>query len=497
MKRIVKLSVLVLTLFLLFSPIVYAVVQVIDKYPESNYVTNDGIEVLHPSAVGGHSARGQVFTSNDTHVIGAAQFYIRKYNTPTRGLVAKLYKTTGTVGVNATSTGSALAASDTLPMANVTTSFKLHTFNFTGVNQITLNNSQNYALVIESTGAGNLDGFHLIVVGEGTTHYGNAVDYSNSAWDDNSGSDNIFYFYTSDTPEHLQFDSTTIERNDYELFNVTVRDLDGTSDLKTVDMQINTTGDAENFTLRWTQATNTFSELQDQDNICTLNATSSTRTLVNASTTLLCFNFTMTGGSSGYCDVQLNTTDDTNQIAISTYSNSFSYSHFNWNDAVFDLINSAFSFWGLSDALSDLQTYVSGVATYFTTSLSNMLLLIIQQFRIITNVFTWYIRWFTRFADFFITFGGYIVKILNGTQSGFDDFWTIVDFDSWYEAVPVLLFVFWYDSAYKRGQTQGEINVVMGDLQMVLNITGYFTQMFSMVINIVVDYTFRLFEAIV
>ena len=90
--------------------------------------------------------------------------------------------------------------------------------------------------------------------------------------------------------------------------NVTVSDVDLVANLDSVDIQVNTTGDAETFTLRWTQSTNTFSEVSDTSNICT--ESNSVRVNIDADTDQICFRFKLYGGTSGNCDVIVTSTDD-------------------------------------------------------------------------------------------------------------------------------------------------------------------------------------------
>jgi hypothetical protein len=105
--------------------------------------------------------------------------------------------------------------------------------------------------------------------------------------------------------------------------NMTVSDANLVADLFTVDIQVNTTGDAETFTLRWTQATNVFSEVSDSSGICTLSA-SSVRANIDTDTDKIAFKFKFTSGKAGNCDVKATTTDDASAADTDTYTNEFS-----------------------------------------------------------------------------------------------------------------------------------------------------------------------------
>lgn len=110
----------------------------------------------------------------------------------------------------------------------------------------------------------------------------------------------------------------------YGWVNITVTDTDGVADLKEVEIQVNTTGDAETFTLNWTQSSNTFSEVSDSSGICTLDMETSTRVNIDSDTDKICFYFKFTNGATtGSCDVKATATDDQDATDIDTYSSEF------------------------------------------------------------------------------------------------------------------------------------------------------------------------------
>jgi len=249
---------------------------------------------------------------------------------------------------------------------------------------------------------------------------------------------------------------------------------------------------------RWTQATNTFSELSDPDNICTLNTSRSIRVNIDEITDQICFRFAITGGADGACDVRLTTTDDDANTDTDTYAAEFTYNTYEW-DPIWDLINSAFSYFGITNYMGEAIAYVTGISTYFSSSIANMITLITQQFRIITNTFTLFIRWFTRFTDMILTLAGHITSLFDGTGAlvtYLGNWWTFIDLASWYPLVTLVAVLMWIDSIARRGKTQGEIQVAIRDMQTIMSILSYFTSMFTLVINTVVDTTFRLFDAI-
>ena len=116
---------------------------------------------------------------------------------------------------------------------------------------------------------------------------------------------------------------STFYVNSYSWSNLTVSDVNGVANLKIVDIQVNTTGDAETFTLRWTQATNTFSEVSDSSAICTLDVSTSTRVNVDSDTDKIAFCFMFTSGTAGLCDVKATSTDDNDLTDIDTFADEF------------------------------------------------------------------------------------------------------------------------------------------------------------------------------
>ena len=206
----------------------------------------------------------------------------------------------------------------------------------------------------------------------------------------------------------------------------------------------------------------------------------------------------MTGGDEGYCDVRAYALDDGALTDTDMYVDQFMFVYYIW-DAIGDLINSAFSQFGIIDYMTQSIAYVNGIAMHFSSSIANMITLITQQFRIITNVFTWVARWLTRFTDMILTLAGYITGIFDGTGTVvtyLGNWWTYIDLANWYPLVTLVCILMWIESISRRGRTQGEIQVAFRDLQTIMSILSYFTAMFTLVIDTVVNTTFRLFDAI-
>jgi len=312
-----------------------------------------------------------------------------------------------------------------------------------------------------------------------------------------------FVLYSgSPEPTNDACDSDAVfSRNQDGWVNVTVSDY-LIADLATVDMQVNTTGDYENFTLRWTQATNTFSELSDPDNICTLNTTLSTRVNLNETADQICFCFTITGGASGDCDVRVTTTDDDAATDIDTYNAEFEFSYYSWDELVYDEIDSAFEQFGLFNYMAQITAFINGLVTYFEDSLTHLLALVVQQFRVITNVYNFVVFWITALIGVALDFSVFYQSVLDGTSgwgTGIGDFWAVIGYDLWAPIVPLMLFLWWLESLSKRGaQTVGgELQVFINDMNTAISIVSYFVGMFSFVANTIIDRVYGLFDAIV
>jgi len=114
--------------------------ETINSYSESNYDTDNGM------SADGFTQRGQALNLSKSQVITGLKFYFKKKGTPTGNVVAKIYKTTGTVGTDAKPTGTALATSDTLDISTLTTSYILHEFEFV---DLPLLSSGDFAFAIE------------------------------------------------------------------------------------------------------------------------------------------------------------------------------------------------------------------------------------------------------------------------------------------------------------------------------------------------------------
>jgi len=164
--------------------------HVVDTYSEVNYVTagivrNDNIK-----------AYGQGMTG-DGSTISSAKFYLRRTGSPTGSCYARLYASSGTFGVNAKPTGSALAVSDAYDVASIgSVGRSLKEFTFSGTNRIVIEDGTNYFIVFDMTGTTSDVSNYISIAIDTTspTHAGNYVTYT-SSWISSSTRDLCFYVY--------------------------------------------------------------------------------------------------------------------------------------------------------------------------------------------------------------------------------------------------------------------------------------------------------------
>lgn len=140
---------------------------------------------------------GQTFTG-DGNYLESCKFNLKKYGLPTGDLTAYVYNHTGTWGSTGVPTGDPIATSGTYNIADLTTSYQLITFTFTGANQVLLENGVHYAVVVGYDGGDTTN--YLIMGFDNTspTHDGNGCQRLNSTevWEEiTEGKDFSFYVY--------------------------------------------------------------------------------------------------------------------------------------------------------------------------------------------------------------------------------------------------------------------------------------------------------------
>jgi len=438
---------------------------------------------------------GQTFTT--TNAFNITILTLRMYRVGDPGNI--------TVGIRATDglghpTGSDLVTA-TYNVSGITANVLGSPYNIT-LDSTALSATTKYAIVVRALGTA----FPATYVGlkykaGGAFANGNletSVD-SGTSWASSAADDATFAIYGNAYPEVNQLDAdTTFSRDTPGWLNFTISDDDGVADFATFTIQVNTSGDVNNFTLRWTQATNLFSEVSDPDGIVVLNAASA-RTNINATHDFIRFNFNITGGQSGLCDVLGTVVDDDGYVNTTLFNSAFTFSYFNWVEEVYDWINSAFEQFGIIDYMGSITVFLTGLTTWFNTSLTRMLALLVQQFEIITAVYDWFIYWTTAVIDIVLQFSTYYHEFLDGTSAwgdGLAVWWNLIS--GFFPLFPVMGLILWFDSLETRGRQTvgGATQVFLNDINTAIGLISYFFGVFSFVANTIIDRVYGLFDAV-
>lgn len=158
--------------------------SLITSYSEANV---DSFGALQ----GTNWAAGEALTLAAPHSITSVKFWIKRVGNPAGNIYAQLFASTGTVGTNATGTGSALAASSNVDVSTISTTASLVEFPITYAAS-----AGDLVLVLAFTG-GTVDLSNCIQVGidaSSPTYAGNYTDYS-PGWHGYSTIDTAFYLY--------------------------------------------------------------------------------------------------------------------------------------------------------------------------------------------------------------------------------------------------------------------------------------------------------------
>lgn len=170
-------------------------------------------------------------------------------------------------------------------------------------------------------------------------------------------------------------------------------------------------------------------------------------------------------------------------------------------NSVAELIDEAFSYFGIVDYMEQITDFITGLSTWFNTSLTRILALITLQFTVITEVYGFFFYWAGAMIGIVLDFSEWYQSILTDTATfthGLGDIWNLTGYDSWAPAVPLFLFLYWLCSLESRGeQTVGGIfQVVIYDINTAINLISYFSGIFIFVANTVIDRAYGLISAI-
>lgn len=174
-----------------------------------------------------------------------------------------------------------------------------------------------------------------------------------------------------------------------------------------------------------------------------------------------------------------------------------------WN-AVADFIDSAFNFFGISNYIANITTFINGLSSEFNASLTRIVSLFLEQFKVINEVYDFFLLWTGNMLDIVLDFSRFYQSILDGTNQfitpilSLGNIWTLIGYDIWSDAVPLFLFILWIDSLGKRGKivVGGEIQVFLNDINTSINLISYFTGVFIYVVETIIARVYGLFDAV-
>jgi len=177
--------------------------ELLDSYAVGNRDGYLSLRSEYPCSGGDltYCGTGQIFTSRASRKrLCSVMFYLKRLGNPNANLQAQLYEITGTIGVNATPTGSALVSSSKVAMSSISNSeYVLVEFSFPTT--YVMEASHNYAIILITTDVVALDASNYVFFGtDGSTptHGGNIVYYF-GGWIANANIDAVFYIYDGHT----------------------------------------------------------------------------------------------------------------------------------------------------------------------------------------------------------------------------------------------------------------------------------------------------------
>lgn len=179
--------------------------SIIDSYSETDYSSDKFI--YNDSKV------GQALHITDATSVSRAKFYLGKNNFNVGTATVNIYAATGTVGVNATGIGGALATSNPFDVSILPLyGYQLITFNFSTPYSLLANTD--YVFAVEYYG----DYYLKIGVDQFGTHPGNECNYDSGIWGYhhfmyNDAYDTVFYIMSGDVTDNIT-DSYNVSMND-------------------------------------------------------------------------------------------------------------------------------------------------------------------------------------------------------------------------------------------------------------------------------------------
>lgn len=173
------------------------------------------------------------------------------------------------------------------------------------------------------------------------------------------------------------------------------------------------------------------------------------------------------------------------------------YEYIHWNPYA-DTLDDLFTYWGIMDFMTQITAYVSGFASFFSTSLTRIVDLIVLQFTVITEVWGVFFYWSTAFINIFLDFSTFIHETVYNTgawDNGLGNWLTIINWAELSEAVPIFALLWYISELPKRADRYGD-SVIISDINTAISLFSYFFGIFSIVANTVIDRATGLLDAI-
>ena len=153
-------------------------------------------------------------------------------------------------------------------------------------------------------------------------------------------------------------------------------------------------------------------------------------------------------------------------------------------------LNQGGAYFGVTNFFAQLLSVMAAFVAWFTSAISNIITLIYWIMTGVVFIASQVITWFGRIIAFFVNLLTIIGSFFDGTYtSGLPNLWTIFNVSQWIDFVPIIGFILWFDSLYRRKRKtgQGVIEIFIGDAQKVMYVVEQVWNWSWIVFNFVVN----------
>jgi len=164
------------------------------------------------------------------------------------------------------------------------------------------------------------------------------------------------------------------------------------------------------------------------------------------------------------------------------------------------IIDSAFSFFGISDFSSTMWSFIESIGTYFSTTITYILSAIGIIFTALATWATFILSILTNILNTIVEIASIVMGILEGTgdvTTGLGNIFDLMNLDEWSTVIPLLMIVWWFASIDERGKRTGNwVGVFWGDVQTIIAVVSFILDSAWRIFNAVIDYVFRFINAL-